>query len=226
MSNNTEVEIKTETPSNETEEHPILKLTREYIENYEKLMQIQTQTETSCKSELITVPMQSLDMLSALITTIEKFVVACKHEDHKVAQNTLFPEGYKKLAGSIDTFTKDQLVWLLNQCQMESGMEIEPELKEDEMADEEKIAEWFRGFLKNKLICNYCDELGHQFSSCEKLFVMPCPLCGNEDHFGTECNSSKARLIKNKNRPLTVRGRGNGRPRRGVSRGNESQKDD
>jgi hypothetical protein len=188
--------INTENKGVEQKEHPLLSLTRDYISNYEKLMQD--------NKDQIEAPMQSLDMISSLVSSIEKFVVSVKHQNHKRVEKDMFPEGYKHLSNSVDTFTKEQLLWILNECQM-NGSDIEPEA---DMTDETKIAEWFKDFLKTKFICRYCKELGHQYGFCSKLNVLPCALCGNEDHFGSECNSSKAKLLKNNNRPLVVRGRG------------------
>jgi hypothetical protein len=206
----TVVELKSDSESKSGSElkHPVIGLTLAYINAYENLM------NTSKKE--INGPMETLDMLSSLIGSIERFVLGIKHEDHKTAESKLFPNGYKHLSNELETFSQEQLMWLLNQMQM-NGAEIDPELEEEEMKDESKIAEWFRGFLKNKMICRHCKDLGHQYTGCPLLNVMPCALCGNSDHYGTECNSSKAKLMKNKGRPLNVRGRG-GRGR-GVVRG-------
>ena len=204
-------EVKTEP------EHPTIPLTRKYIDDYEKLMQ-------ENENKTIQGPSETIELLSQLISSIESFIVSYKQEEHKAAQKVLFPDGYKNQTDKIDSFTKAQLLWLMNQCEID-GTTIDPELQDADLVDEIKLSEWFRGHLKKNLICNYCNDLGHQFNSCEKLFLLPCPLCGNEDHFGTECNSVKAKMIRNKNRPPVEKSERGGRGkfnrfRRGRGRGN------
>jgi hypothetical protein len=219
-SENTNTETKLTTQETKTEpEHPTIPLTRKYIDDYEKLMQ-------ENENKTVHGPSETIEMLSQLISSIESFIVSYKQEEHKSAQKVLFPDGYKNKSSEIDKFTKEQLLWLMNQCEID-GTTIDPELEDADLLDEVKLSEWFRGHLKKNLICNYCEDLGHQFNSCEKLFLLPCPLCGNEDHFGTECNSVKAKMIRNKNRPPIEKSERGGRGkfnrfRRGRGRGGRS----
>jgi hypothetical protein len=78
--------------------HPVVGLTLAYINAYENLM------NTSKKE--INGPMETLDMLSSLIGSIERFVLGIKHEDHKTAESKLFPNGYKHLSNELETFSQ------------------------------------------------------------------------------------------------------------------------
>ena len=185
------------------EDHPLIKLTEKYINDYEKLTSTTTDPE---------IPIFTLDMLSSLTSSIEKFVVDLKKQAHSKEEKEVFPEGYTHLTNSIHKFTNKQLLWLLNELKLK-GYDMEPEIGDEFKSEEDKenaLCSWFRKTLVEHFVCRQCKEIGHQYGQCSKLTILPCIYCNNEDHTGLECNSSKAKLVRKggvSNRKLVARKR-------------------